>query len=265
MLTSSQGKHLQDHYESGMVLQAQTPWPNNPFEGCSFGATTDPEQDPCLREWIEDSGSSAYSQAGTPISMAYRSSVANTPDVDLYFFASPDAEFRGFYPGFAESVPPPGLFGWSVVKAHGRSETGTVELRSSNPRDTPIINFNFFEEGGDLDLQAMQEGVELVLEIMNAAGEPFTPYNISQPIPGLDIKQSIADTVFSHHASCSCRMGPKGDGEYCVDSEFRVNGVNGLRVVDGSVFPHVPGGFPVAATFMISRKAFNTIVSGLED
>jgi choline dehydrogenase len=46
----------------------------------------------------------------------------------------------------------------------------------------------------------------------------------------------------------------------CVDSHFRVHGVKNLRIVDGSVFPRVPGGFPVAATFMISEKATDIIL-----
>ncbi len=57
-------------------------------------------------------------------------------------------------------------------------------------------------------------------------------------------------------------MGPKDDPEYCVDSEFRVNGVDGLRVVDASIFPRTPGGFPVAPTFVISQKAFRSVESG---
>lgn len=223
-----------------------------------MGQTLDPEEDPCLAEWTHGYG--PYSEAGTPLSFTFRSSVAETDDVDIYYFGTAGTEFNGFYPGFHQAAQPPEAIGWSVVKAHGRSATGTVELRSADPRDTPVINFNFFEEGGDLDLKAMTEGVEKLLEIMNAVGGPYTPYEFVQPIPGLDVTQSIADTVFSHHATSSCRMGPKGDKDYCVDSKFRVNGVEGLRVVDGSVFPHTPGAYPVAATFMISQKAFKDII-----
>jgi choline dehydrogenase len=190
--------------------------------------------------------------------------VAETEDVDIYYFGTPSQEFIGFYPGFAEAVQPPNSIGWSVVKAYGRSAVGTVKLQSDNTRDTPVINFNFFEEDGDLDLMAMTEGVEKLLEVMNSIGEPYAPYEIVQPIPGLSVTQSIADTVFSHHATSSCRMGVKYDMDYCVDSKFRVNGVDGLRVVDGSIFPHTPGAYPVPATFMVSQKAFREIPGGSE-
>lgn len=56
-------------------------------------------------------------------------------------------------------------------------------------------------------------------------------------------------------------MGPAGDNNYCVDSKFRVNGVEGLRIVDGSVFPISPGWFPASSTATISQKAFHDIVA----
>lgn len=228
-----------------------------------MGQTTDPNQDPCLAEWVNNHGG-PYGEAGTPLSMSYRSSVAESEDVDLYFFGTTGTEFRGFYPGFEQSVAPPSLVGFSVVKTEVRSEIGTVELRSANPRDTPLINFHFFETEGDKDLQALTEGVELVLDILDSIGAPYAPYEAIQPIPGMNVSQSIKDTIFSHHASSSCRMGPKDDTDYCVDSKFRVNGVDALRIVDGSVFPRSPGGFPIAPTFVISQKAFRAIISELE-
>jgi hypothetical protein len=45
-----------------------------------------------------------------------------------------------------------------------------------------------------------------------------------------------------------------------LDSRFRVRGTEGLRVVDASVFPKIPGHFIVAAVYMISEKAFDVIV-----
>ncbi|PSN58824.1 hypothetical protein BS50DRAFT_580446 [Corynespora cassiicola Philippines] len=50
-----------------------------------------------------------------------------------------------------------------------------------------------------------------------------------------------------------------------VDSKFRVHGVRNLRVVDASVFPHVPGAFPVLPTYIISDKASKDILKDAED
>ncbi len=50
-------------------------------------------------------------------------------------------------------------YSWLVLKAHSRNNAGTVTLASTDPQDTPIINFNSYTDGGDLDLQASYEGV----------------------------------------------------------------------------------------------------------
>ncbi|RFN47763.1 hypothetical protein FIE12Z_7959 [Fusarium flagelliforme] len=81
--------------------------------------------------------------------------------------------------------------------------------------------------------------------------------------PEVEIRQAIMDEALSHHATSSCRMGPKGGKNCCVDSEFNVNGFGGLRVVDVSVFPRTPGGFPAAPTFMIGQKAFGEILRSI--
>jgi choline dehydrogenase len=75
----------------------------------------------------------------------------------------------------------------------------------------------------------------------------------------------IADFVrreaWGHHASCSNKIGPASDPLAVVDSEFRVHGVQGLRVVDASVFPRIPGFFIAAAVYMISEKATDAILA----
>lgn len=72
------------------------------------------------------------------------------------------------------------------------------------------------------------------------------------------------DQAFGHHVTSTCRMVPKDHPDYCLDSNFEVNGVKGLRVVDASIFPRTPSAFPVTLTFMISQKAFRVIMSELE-
>ncbi|MGH9627139.1 MAG: GMC oxidoreductase [Bryobacteraceae bacterium] len=74
------------------------------------------------------------------------------------------------------------------------------------------------------------------------------------------LRQFVKDNAFGHHASGTCKMGPAGDAKAVVDSKFRVHGVRGLRVVDASVFPKIPGFFIVAPTYMISEKASDDIL-----
>ena len=74
------------------------------------------------------------------------------------------------------------------------------------------------------------------------------------------IKQDIKNKAYSHHASCTCPIGADDDPLACLDSRFRLRGVQGLRVVDASAFPRVPGTFPVLPIYMISEKATDVIL-----
>jgi choline dehydrogenase len=71
----------------------------------------------------------------------------------------------------------------------------------------------------------------------------------------------VSNEAWGHHASCSNRMGPAGDRMAVVDSNFRVHGLTGLRVVDASVFPRIPGFFIVTPIYMISEKASDAILA----
>ncbi|KAJ2979569.1 hypothetical protein NQ176_g3172 [Zarea fungicola] len=260
------GKYMSDNYEGGITVEAHTPWENNPAADCKFelnsALNSTATEDPCLTMWQND-GVGPYGEGGATLAMWFRSSASTNNDSDIFLFGAPGVDFRGFFPGYADAVVsvPNTTFFWSIVKMQARNAAGTLTLRSANPRDTPIINFNFFEENGSSDLQALSEGFELAREIFNATGSPYTPYKLVEPQLSSGLAQGIKDYTFSHHVQSTCRMGPKGHSDYCVDSKFKVNGVDNLRVVDASVFPHPMGGFPVSATFMISRKAFHVITS----
>jgi choline dehydrogenase len=70
----------------------------------------------------------------------------------------------------------------------------------------------------------------------------------------------VRTTAWGHHASCSCPIGPREDGGV-LGSDFRVHGTEGLRVVDASVFPRIPGFFIVSAVYMVAEKAADVILS----
>jgi choline dehydrogenase len=258
-----QGNYMQDNYEGGVSVRAPVTWEDNPLE--TEGCDPSLPEDPCMIRWLED-GSGPYGDSAPSI-FTFRSSVSENEDADIIAFGFVNGRFTGFYPGYSSDA---GVLGdvqgssWSLVKMQTGNTAGTVELRSSNPREPPSINFNYFQEQGDRNLQVLAEGTEFVIEMLNAVGEPYTPLELLEPVPGVDTRQSLMDQTFSHHVTSTCRMGRKDDPDYCVDSKFRVNGIEGLQVVDASVFPRTPGGFPVAPTFIIGQKAFRTIVSELE-
>ncbi|KAJ4291129.1 hypothetical protein N0V90_010327 [Kalmusia sp. IMI 367209] len=247
------GTNLIDNYEAGIQVEASTPH-GSPFANCTSLAPGDP----CLREWQEH-GTGPYGLGAAPAGMLYRSSVSENADTDLFLFGAAAALFDGYFPGFSSVRAPLNTSFWSVVKMQYQNHAGTVTLRSADPQDTPIINFNYFSEGRDHDLQALSEGIQFVLDVLDNTPPPYGPYKVLLPDPKLDMGQAIMDQAFSHHACGTCRIG-LNDTDSCVDSRFRVHGVDGLRVVDASVFPRTPGGFPILPTFLVGTKAADILL-----
>ena len=64
------------------------------------------------------------------------------------------------------------------------------------------------------------------------------------------------------HASCTCRMGARNDAMAVTDSNGRVHGMDGLRVVDASIFPVVPCANTNLPTIMTAEKIAESIVNG---
>lgn len=248
-----QGNFMQDNYETPVHVRAESPWQATANTSCTrtFNAS-----DPCFVQW-EHNGTGPYSLSGGTFFLLWRSSVSWDNDADLFYLSAVGWGDSGFYPGFSRRQPVPEMWGNSIVKMQTANPSGTVRLRSKDPRQAPEINFHFFAENAETDLQALAEGVELMMRAYDDTGLPYT---VVSPNPEMDLHQALMDEAFSHHASSSCRMGPIGDRSSCVDSKFRVQGVDNLRVVDASVFPRVPGAMPNGPTFTISRKAYEVIL-----
>jgi choline dehydrogenase-like flavoprotein len=154
---------------------------------------------------------------------------------------------------------------WAILKAHTENRAGTVTLRSADPRDMPHVNFRYFEEGSDTagaDLEAVVNGVEFARKLVRSMGDVVEAEVI--PGPAVETREQIRDFVrknaWGHHASCSCPIGKPDDPMAVVDGDFRVYGTKGLRVVDASVFPRIPGFFVVSAVYMVSEKATDVIL-----
>jgi len=178
--------------------------------------------------------------------------------------------FRGYYHPALAPASEKSAFTWFTLSGHTRNTGGTVTLKSANPRDTPEINFNYFEDGNDssaVDLEAILNGVKMARKMAASGWEGPAEGEIS---PGPDcvtddnLRQFIENEAWGHHASCSNKMGPKQDPLAVVDGEFRVHGTEGLRIVDASVFPRIPGLFIVVPIYMIAEKASDVILAAAE-
>jgi len=75
-----------------------------------------------------------------------------------------------------------------------------------------------------------------------------------------EIEQYVRDNAWGHHASCTCPIGAIETGGV-LSTDFKVHKTQGLRVVDASVFPRVPGLFIVSAVYMIGEKAADVIIA----
>lgn len=176
--------------------------------------------------------------------------------------------FEGFWPGFPTDYGPK-QYECAMVHMGPKSQAGSVKLTSADPQAVPDINFKFFEHGGDEDLQELLDGAKILRQAWQAAGSPVLPYDELHPCPGTgagncsDASQleMLKTQAYSHHATSSCAIGAKDDPMAVLDSKFRVMGTAGLRVVDASAFPVVPGAFPVLPTMMMSVKAAADIIA----
>jgi hypothetical protein len=74
------------------------------------------------------------------------------------------------------------------------------------------------------------------------------------------LEEFVRERAWGHHASCTCRIGDSKDGGV-LSTDFKVHGVTGLRVVDASIFPRIPGFFIVSAIYMVGEKAADVIAS----
>lgn len=136
------GANLQDNYEVPVVGHAAknftVPAPDPEAPQCSFGATGDP----CIDLWRQGEG--PYMEPGQSNSVMRTSAFSASGERDMFATGGTFA-IRGFWPPTDSVAPdPPNTFALSTVKIHPRSVSGSVLLRSDDPRDQPEINFNMF-------------------------------------------------------------------------------------------------------------------------
>jgi choline dehydrogenase-like flavoprotein len=157
----------------------------------------------------------------------------------------------------------------TLVMGHGVSchvcvlrplSRGNVQLASNDPFAQPLIDPNFLSDPDDL--QRLIKGFKLMRQILqqpalSGLGAQESPRSASAR-SDQEIEQFIrnyGDTIY--HPVGSCRMG--SGAMDVVDSQLRVHGIGGLRVVDASIMPRIISGNTNAPTIMIAEKAADMI------
>lgn len=155
--------------------------------------------------------------------------------------------------------------GFILEKIMGPLSTGHLELRTKNPNDNPSVTFNYFKEPEDL--QRCVKGIGIIENIIESKAFAKFKFDyltlptllnmtVNSPINLLpkhenssqSLEQFCKDTVMTiWHYHGGCHVGR------VVDHDYKVLGVDALRVIDGSTFNYSPGTNPQATVMMLGR------------
>ncbi len=262
------GKNLQDRYEVGVVNRMNfDQW--RVLEGAKFA-----KGDPQYQQW-DSKREGVYTTNGAVLAVIKRSVKERLlPDLFCFALLGP---FKGYFPGYSALIAKHrNYLTWVILKAHTNNRRGEVTLSSKNPRDPrepPHVNFHYFDEGSDTkgeDLESVVEGIKFVRKLTTKFKEQ--KLIAEEELPGehvqsdKDLQDFVRYSAWGHHASCTCPIGPKEpkdpkEPRGVLTSDFRVHDTQGLRVVDASVFPRIPGFFIVSAVYMVGEKAADVILA----
>ncbi|KAF7860727.1 hypothetical protein EAF04_008245 [Stromatinia cepivora] len=221
-----------------------------------------------LRQYYEDAAGPYSSAAGylsfERIPEELRANFSQQTISSLEFFSSdwPEAEYVGA--GFAgDNFTTIGAFA-GILKAP--LSRGNITLSSASMLDLPVINLGWFSSLGDSEIAvAIFKRVRQIWD-----SDPAKSIKIGfEILPGLAVQTDEETLEYTQqnsapmwHASATCAMGKTGDVNAVVDSRGKVFGVEGLRVVDASIFPFALPGHPQASVYMIGEKIADDIITG---
>jgi choline dehydrogenase-like flavoprotein len=233
------GQNLQDHLDVCTLYKStrSISYDFKPWQEVGVG----------LRYWLTHSGPgvSNIAEAGAFVCSRY---ATHRPDIQLHFVpAQLDDHGRHRLPGHGFTLHA------CFLKPQSRGE---IRLRANRADIPPLIRPNYLYEKPDLDM--LVEGVHISRNILQA--KAFDAYRGAELFPGTamhsdaELRQFIrqkAETIY--HPVGTCKMGQGSDA--VVDTQLRVHGVVGLRVVDASIMPTLISGNTNAPTIMIAEKA----------
>jgi len=138
-----------------------------------------------------------------------------------------------------------------------------IRLASADPSQPALIDPNYLSTDHDVD--EVLQGCRLIRRLMDTPA--LRAINAREVLPGVETRTDEqmldyfrANCGSIYHLSGSCAMGPD-PATSVVDARLRVHGLQGLRVVDASIFPNVTSGNTQAATFMVAEKGADMILA----
>ena len=172
----------------------------------------------------------------------------------------PDIQFH-FIPGLAMDHGETKNWGRSGVSVHACNlypeSTGTVRLASRDPRDAPLIDPNYLAT--EADWEVMVAAAKLARDLLSQPAWDETGLGFVRPEHAPEdeagwraLIRDEAETIY--HPVGTARMGREGDEGAVTDPFGLVHDTQGLRVVDASLFPDIPGGNTNAPTIMAAER-----------
>lgn len=181
---------------------------------------------------------------------------ADRPDLQLFFcttIASAQAADSFFAHGWAMHA--------TDLRPYSR---GHVGLHSPDPFEQPLIQHNFCQD--DRDMQNLVRGIHIMRDITDQPA--FKDHVGMEMEPGRDVQSDddLRNYVKSHcmtmyHPTSTCSMGT-GKQAVTDPASLRVHGLEGLRVIDASVFPAVTSGNTMAPTVAVAEKGADLVKAG---
>ena len=248
------GQHLQDHIGFDIFYKSRVPSINSSL--ATFGGKLAAGLDYLLRR--RGILAMSMNQAGGFV----RTALADgRPDLQLYFCPVAYTKPPAGSPKFVTIDPEP-AFSLSGSPCRPKSR-GSITLKSAEPLAPPAIRLNLLEDPADMEVALA--GFDVLRRIGNASGLA-TLSSESRPGAALVAREEIAaylrqEAYSIFHPCGSCRMGPDPRSAV-VDSRLRVHGVQGLRLVDASIFPSVPSGNTNAPSMLVGEMGAAAILAG---
>ncbi|MBF4595607.1 GMC family oxidoreductase N-terminal domain-containing protein [Curtobacterium flaccumfaciens] len=226
------GENLQDHAEGLAVWEVADTTPTTSASGWDAGAM--------------------FSLGGDP----------TQPDVLMHFPVEPVVDHpRALGVAFPERIA---AIAPNVAKPASR---GRVWIESTDVNAPPLIDYRYFTDPDGHDERVLVEGVRAARRIAKAA--PLSAHVLREVFPGPEVQsddalgaalRAVHQTVY--HVSGTCRMGAADDPLAVTDPQLRVRGLDGLRIVDASVFPTVTAVNPVGTVMTVAERAADLIRRG---
>lgn len=265
------GKNLQDHLIVPLIFQLHktTAEPENPLD------TLDDLYNFAIHRKGPLTGIGTINLVGMVNTMNH----SGYPDIELQHFnqkrQSPRLKTLLYAMDYEDYVIEP------LLKANDEAETnliyiellrpkstGEILLQSANPYDAPKIRPNYLTEKDDVD--TLLRGLRFQANFINS--ETFKKHEgvlVRIPLQDCDRHEYMSDDYWKcylshmtstvYHPVGTAKMGPDSDKNAVVDSKLRVKGIQGLRVIDASVFPTQVSGNPNAAVIMVAEKGADFI------